>query len=511
MKCLAVIFGVILWCFSSVSFAGTASFESTHVYSGHRVYDSCFTMAEGYYLFMVAIMAPGDYDPHPVRVQWDSEERILSQMSGWNDRCNYEDQYLFAAGFGNPGPEWEGKTYTFTVDCDDSVVSTVNIPGDTFDQLPVPVEVTSTGGMTPSASWTAVDGADSYAVRLFPLDADGNPDTSILIYDSGRLFTTSHPLVNPDTIAPGCYALCIESWDYPEDKMLNRSRYFTRISIGDSAGASFESTHVYSGHRVYDSCFTMAEGYYLFMVAIMAPGDYDPHPVRVQWDSEERILSQMSGWNDRCNYEDQYLFAAGFGNPGPEWEGKTYTFTVDCDDSVVSTVNIPGDTFDQLPVPVEVTSTGGMTPSASWTAVDGADSYAVRLFPLDADGNPDTSILIYDSGRLFTTSHPLVNPDTIAPGCYALCIESWDYPEDKMLNRSRYFTRISIESQAGNLADFNGDGDVDGIDLQLFCVDYQVNANSSCPDGCLSDINGDQQVNQEDVILFADQYGESIW
>jgi len=59
--------------------------------------------------------------------------------------------------------------------------------------------------------------------------------------------------------------------------------------------------------------------------------------------------------------------------------------------------------------------------------------------------------------------------------------------------------------------DIDGDGDVDGLDLQLFLVDYQTHSGAACLGGCPSDVNGDQLVNQDDVILFADQYGESIW
>jgi hypothetical protein len=60
-------------------------------------------------------------------------------------------------------------------------------------------------------------------------------------------------------------------------------------------------------------------------------------------------------------------------------------------------------------------------------------------------------------------------------------------------------------------ADLDRDRDVDALDLHSFSVDYQINANSSCPDGCLSDLNGDAVVDQDDVTLFAEKYGKIIF
>ncbi len=432
-----------------LTITGTGTTAVVQVFSEHRVYDSCFTYGEGYYTILsVVLSSPSGCNPKAVRMSWPGNEWILPFLPGWSNRSRYAGKLVFAKGIGGPAPgsDWEEKTYIATVDCDDEMYSTFTPPAGTYQQLEVPVEVNVTNGNTPSVTWSEVAGADKYSVRLFPLNSDGNPDMSTLVYDSGLIVTTSHILTGLEGIVPGCYALCIESRDYLdpplEEQLVNRSRYLTRIFIGECNDQAFESANVYSEHRVYDSCFTNEESCFMKIGAVLS-GSCTPHPVRVEWDGGNQVLTPWPDWNC-CSFVEQYVFSKNFGALGSEWEDKTYNFSVDCNPGVTDSVTIPTETFYCLDAPGNVVVTHGSTPSVAWSAVPEADFYKVRLYPLNNDGNPDSAILLYDSGHLTSLTHTLSGLGTFQPGMYCLSVESQDMDGERLINRGRYYTNLAL-------------------------------------------------------------------
>jgi hypothetical protein len=136
----------------------------------------------------------------------------LDRWPGWDvDVNNYSFQKVVSCTSLEDLQSWDSATYTFSAD---SESRSVEIPRGSIQELEVPEVTVANGTGHPSVSWTGVNSANFYRVRLFPLDGKGNPDTSNLLFDSENLHDTTYSFTGEefDFTLGRPLAIRVEAW-----------------------------------------------------------------------------------------------------------------------------------------------------------------------------------------------------------------------------------------------------------------------------------------------------------
>ncbi len=229
-----------------------------------------------------------------------------------------------------------------------------------------------------------------------------------------------------------------------------------------ASGIGIEGYLLLSQHRVYDNSFTAEESYNMFCWTALSPENCTTTISKIQFDGNDYTLTHLPAWDSY--YKDSYLYFEREFNeppPGPAWESKDYKFSAICEAeslsiSVSTHLNPEYGTYNKIGIPSTIDINLGSSLNLQWSRVSGASSYSIKMFALNASGNPDTSKLLFNSGDLTTVSYTLTSFSNLDAGDYALCIESRDYLDDNLLNRSQYFTKITKTEESNYQAgDYN--------------------------------------------------------
>ncbi len=159
-----------------------------------------------------------------------NDTKTLTYLSGWSALV----PYLYAASFlpptyPAPGALWENRPFQFNIAETGQTIAPFTIPSGTLFQMDPP-NVSITGGKHPTITWGHVNGATKYRVRFYPLNSSGNPNISVLLFQTiiddigpgnysytyqGTLFETNVSL-----------AVSVEAYDNPGTAtyFFNRSR-----------------------------------------------------------------------------------------------------------------------------------------------------------------------------------------------------------------------------------------------------------------------------------------------
>ena len=151
-------------------------------------------------------------------------------VPGWSTpptSYEYDRYFTTADGYPSPGSAWEDRKYNFYIE-GTSANKDYYIPTGSIDQMGIPSSVTISGGFNPTITWNAVDGAEFYRARFFPIGSDGNPDRSVFldgspaIYNDGSSTYSYHYMGNAFE-ENGTLAVAVEANDVSDGQWLNRS------------------------------------------------------------------------------------------------------------------------------------------------------------------------------------------------------------------------------------------------------------------------------------------------
>ena len=413
--------------------ANAAQIKSAQLYSEYRTYSTPFTYDDQYFMQAFAFVDV-EKTVYLQGVPGSTGDEPLICTPGWsNPPASYEyDKYFTTVdGYPSPGSAWEGRNYNFYIEGNLDNKSCY-IPSGSINQMGVPSSVTISGGFNPTITWNAVDGAEFYRARFFPIGPDGNPDRSVFLDGSPHIYTDgsstySYQYMGDAFDEYGTLAVAVETNDVSDGgQWLNRSVHYSQHNPAPEP-ATIGDVCIASEYRHYQAPFTKTDTYSMLAWAIVDNNIYDVYLQNVPDSSGDILLNPVPLWDDFTPYQ----FAKGFSSPSPgaAWEGFDYNFYIEghLDDK---TWNIPQGSIQQIGYPSTVTIIGGIHPTITWNKVAGADWYRVRIFPI-VDGNPNRGDLLDQSGNItddgsLSYSYNYTGDAFESYGTLAVAIETYD-------------------------------------------------------------------------------------
>jgi hypothetical protein len=212
--------------------------------------------------------------------------------------------------------------------------------------------------------------------------------------------------------------------------------------------AEFDRTMVFSDYRYFHH-----DGSEEYLMLAIAQVSEDTHNVYVQNIPNAGVdvqLQRLPGWDDFFPYF--YVVGLYSPMPGPDYEGIAYRFYVDENDNgsldsgeSTKTYSTIG-SIENLGVVQEVTVSGDIHPNITWkpTPQGAEDFYMVRIFPVDAGGNPDLTDLLFQSYYISKSYQSIYNYTYWgnlfeAYETLAICVVAFDLDTQyRVINQSRY-------------------------------------------------------------------------
>ena len=369
-----------------------------------------------------------------------------SILSWDNGNLNYEylpnyygvfsnNNYLLAefTSFQESPPDlsgFEGKLYT--VSLDNYGHYSFYVDPDSLHYLDMPVATYDAS--TRTVNWEPVNGATSYDVRIYETDADGNFDRKNPIYRSPIFFNgeTSFVLPQDAPVTPGKILAVQASEGNTSFRYVNFSRYHLRIPA--DAIPCYVTPYTYTMHNGYSDA-AKAENFSVSSLLLLG---CDYNSAYLQSEGENFEYTEIPNFPGIGTLNVYYTTLQASDDPDDidlrQWDGREYDLYVDqfspytftAPENTLGYINLPVATYN--PVIREV----------NWQAVENANNYEVRVYPLKSDGTVDIETVLFRSEKLYDTSFNL--PETINLDAQkVLAVQALSVGGNHVINFSRYF------------------------------------------------------------------------
>ena len=392
-------------------------------------------------------------------------------------------------------------------------------------------DTTDTSNTTPTISWEAVEGARSYRVKIY------TPDRTF-VYCSPWLDDSCSYKVPPGVLKPGTEYLCkIQASNERLDEGSLENRKPERDNLWEAFATSTFTTpgeHKENSPPVIDvsKC-----GVYNYNIQGMTSCCFyltirDPEGATSVQDGGDIVSVRVSGpkGTEMEGPFDLRYYTFGYGHQKNQVDyskcvelgtvtvpSGDYVFTVidSAGHEVIVTETLNTNDIDTLPcgskAGLRPYDGAILTPSTlhfSWTPIEGASRYSIRFYDLFKNEIARFSLVEQNSTELRMDEHADLFQENGVYRWRVLACRENKFNGENLNNEStriREFDQFSTFVFRKYAGDFDGDEDVDRVDLETFAQNF---GRTDCDKGalCRGDFWADLDVDGGDLAVFASEY-----